>query len=188
MSQTVLLVDDDQNILTSLQRSLHKEDYGLCCATSAEEALAILESQSIDLVVSDQNMPGMKGTDFLAEISRKYPEVVRFILTGKATLDTALEAINKGAISRFFVKPCDIVDLAISIREALQQKALKTQATRLMHTVQKQSAILDQIEEQNPGITHVKRDEQGIIELEETPADFDAFMKSINDTLEKSEH
>ena len=183
MSRKLLLVDDDPNLLSSLQRSLRREDYEICCATSAESALKILNTEPIDVVVSDQDMPGMKGTDFLAKVLRDYPDTVRFMLTGKATLEVALQAINNGAISRFFIKPCNIIDLAVSIRQALQQKELLQQARRLLQKVQNQSAVLQEVEREAPGITKVKRDAQGAVLLENIPENFEAFMKEVQETL-----
>ena len=183
MQHMVLLVDDDPNLLSSLQRSLRSKDYQICCATSAEMALRILKVEPIDLIVSDQQMPGLSGTEFLAEVQRRFPDTVRFMLTGNATLDVAIKAINKGAISRFFVKPCNGVDLAISIRQALQQKDLMVQAKRLLYRVQRQSAMIGRIEQENPGITKLDRDDQGVIHLEDSPEDFETFMGKVRQTL-----
>ena len=125
MEHKVLLVDDDANLLAGLRRTLRNEPYEILSATTAEEALRILGREEVSVVISDQEMPGMSGTVFLAAVRQRFPDTVRFILTGKATLDTAIQAINDGAISRFFNKPCNPVDLAVTIRQALQQKDKK---------------------------------------------------------------
>ncbi len=184
MKGQILLVDDDSNFLMGLQRALRNEDFQILCATSADEALFILSEKLIDLVVSDHAMPGTTGTELLATVCRKFPDTVRFILTGKATLDVAVEAINKGEISRFFVKPCNTTDLAVSIRQSLEQKELMSQAKRLLRKVQQQSDTLSLIESKHPGITDVKRDEEGVILIEDIHVDLNTLINEIDRALE----
>ena len=121
----VLLLDDEPKVLSGLKRALRKEPYEVLCATSADTALAMLQERPIDVVISDQDMPGMTGVAFLAEVRQTYPSTSRFMLTGKATLDVALQAINEDAVKQFFIKPCDPSALAQSIRNSLREKALE---------------------------------------------------------------
>jgi len=130
-SPAVLLLDDEPKVLSGLKRALRKEPYELLCATTAEEAFAILHERSIDVVISDQDMPGMTGTVFLAKVREAYPSVCRFMLTGKATLDVALQAINDDAVRQFFTKPCDPATLAQSIRNIIQEKTLEQALERV---------------------------------------------------------
>ena len=132
MSYTVLLVDDEPNVLDGLQRALRKEPYLILTATSAEMALEILRTRAVDLVVSDYEMPGMPGTTFLAQVQQEFPEIVLFLLTGKATLEVAIQAINDGAISHFFTKPCDTAALAFTIGQTLQQRTLLAAGKQLV--------------------------------------------------------
>ena len=131
MSHTVLLVDDEPKVLEGLQRVLHKEPYLIITAPSAEMALKILRTRAVDLVVSDHDMPGLQGTTFLAQVQQEFPEIMLFMLTGKATLEIAIQAINDGAISHFFTKPCDTVALAFTIGQTLQQRTLLAAARHL---------------------------------------------------------
>jgi len=85
MPPTVLLVDDEPNVLTGLQRALRKEPYELLHASSVHEARTILRNRSVDVVIADQDMPDLVGTVFLAEVHREFPATERFILTGKST-------------------------------------------------------------------------------------------------------
>ncbi|MCR4438165.1 MAG: response regulator [bacterium] len=124
MGHRVLFVDDEPHVLAALRRSLRKEPYELLCATSAAEALRLIATVPVDVVVSDEQMPGMSGSELLAEVRRRHPDTVRMMLSGKATLEGAIRAINDGAIYRFFIKPCDEVDLATTIRHALEHKDL----------------------------------------------------------------
>ena len=77
MSHTVLFVDDEPNVLAGLTRLLRKESYEILTAATAEEAAELLEENSVDLIVSDEEMPGMSGTEFLARVARDHPDVER---------------------------------------------------------------------------------------------------------------
>lgn len=163
MEHAVLLVNDEPNVLAGLQRALRQEPYIIFCATSAQEGWVILQASEIDIIISDQDMPGVSGTEFLARVRQSFPATILFILTGQATLDVAIQAINEGAISRFFTKPCNPVDLTVTIRQALQQKELMTETMRLRRVVKRQTATLESLERRYPGITTVQRDRNGAV-------------------------
>jgi two-component system, probable response regulator PhcQ len=179
----ILLVDDDPHLLEGLKRVLHKEPYDILSAESAEDALRILQAEPIEVVISDQDMPAMTGTELLGKIREKYPQTIRFMLTGKPTLEVAIEAINNGAISRFFTKPCNHVDLAVSIRQALEQKELMSHATRLLGLSQRQSSMIERLEKEYPGISKVNKDAEGSVVLETSPGDYRGLMKAIKRQL-----
>jgi len=185
MKHTVLLVDDDPRVTSGLSRALRNEPYQILGAASGEEALQILGARPIDVIVSDEEMPGMRGNVLLRKVSESFPETVRFMLTGKATLENAVEAINNGGISRFFVKPCNTVDLAASIRQALQQRELMVATRKLLRKTQTQSIQLRRLEEQFPDITRVERDEDGAITIEESPGEYQDLMRKILASLEE---
>jgi DNA-binding NtrC family response regulator len=155
MSYTVLLVDDEPNFLDGLQRALRKEPYLLLTATSAEIALELLRTRAVDLVVSDYEMPGMHGTAFLAQVQQEFPEIMLFMLTGKATPEIAVQAINDGAISHFFTKSCDMVALAFTIKQTLHQRTSMTAARRLRQKGKCQATPLEHVEHHAPDITQV---------------------------------
>lgn len=115
----VLLVDDEENILRSLQRILRREPWELTTATSGEEALAILANDKFDVIISDARMPGMDGPTLLAEIRKKYPWTIRILLTGYADINSTVKAINDGQIYRYISKPWDDDELRLIIRQAL---------------------------------------------------------------------
>lgn len=143
MNHTILLLDDEPNVLSGLIRVLRKEPYEILTANMAEEAATLLENHAVDLIVSDEDMPGMKGTEFLAGVARDYPDVVRIVLTGHPSLEAALRAINEGQVYQFLAKPCNEIDLAITIRRALEQKDLLTKSRELLEVTRKQSAVID---------------------------------------------
>jgi DNA-binding NtrC family response regulator len=122
MTHTVLLVDDDPAVLDGLARALRREPYRILRAGSADEAARVLSSEPVDLIVCDEQMPGMSGSEFLARVAREHPQVMRIMLTGNPSLPAALRAINEGRVYHFFTKPCNEIDLALKIREALELK------------------------------------------------------------------
>ena len=121
MTHALLLVDDDENLLHGLARALRRQPYQIYTAKGAEEATWVLKGRSVDVIVTDEKMPGMRGTELLAWVADHYPEVMRIMLTGHASVEVAVRAINEGGVFRFFVKPCREVDLAIAIRKALEK-------------------------------------------------------------------
>lgn len=116
---TVLLVDDEQHVTESVRALLRKHPYQVWTASSAAEALVILQKQSVDVIVCDEEMPGMKGTAFLELVARDYPQCGRILLTGRATLEVAIQAINGGKISRLLRKPCQATELVGAIEDTL---------------------------------------------------------------------
>jgi len=142
LEQTVLLVDDDAHLLMSLRRALRAEPYALLLASSPTEALGILASRPIDVLITDHRMPGMSGVEFLSRVRAQFPHVVSMMLTGHADVSTAIRAINSGEVYRLFTKPCEAGTLALAIRQALQHKALVFQARRLLDSVRGRPAEL----------------------------------------------
>ncbi len=187
MKQKVLIVDDERAVTELLQDVLSTEPYELMSASSAEEALAMLEQEQIDVVISDEKMPGISGTEFLAIVRERYPDTIRMILTGHASLDTAIKAINQGEIYRFFTKPCNVFDLAITIRQALQQRALMREAKRLLEMAKEQNSILEELEAKYPGITRVNRSRQGeVLMAEPTGSEEEDLILEIKGLLKKA--
>lgn len=151
MEYNVLLVDDDTNLLEALERSLHQEPYRIFTAQSGQRAMEILGEHPVDVVVSDQEMPGLKGTQFLWKTRNAYPDVILFMLTGRATRKMARLATDEIGITRIFTKPCNASDLALAIRQALQHRDLLKHTRTLLHIFHIQQAILDKIERRSPG-------------------------------------
>ena len=166
MRYKVLVVDDEPTITDMLRDVLSLEPYEILSANSAEEALAILEWEPADVVISDERMPGMSGSEFIALVRQKYPETIRIILTAYARLDAAIRAINEGEIYRFFTKPCSLIGLAAAIRHAVQQRELTKGREPLLES-KRQSTFIERLEKQYPGITEVKRDAMGEIIIDD---------------------
>jgi len=121
---TLLLLDDEPNIVSSLTRLLRRDGYRILTASTAEEAFAQLAIHDVQVVISDQRMPAMNGTEFLSRVKKLYPGTVRIILSGYTELDTVLNAINRGEIYRFYTKPWDDQALRENVREAFRYHAL----------------------------------------------------------------
>jgi len=134
MSHTVLLVDDDDRVLNGLVRALRGQPFRIYTAKSGDEAKWVLKSQMVDVVVADEKMPGLSGSELLAWVADHRPEVVRIVLTGHATVETAIRAINRGAVFHFFTKPCNEFELSVVIHKALEQKdRLRQEQGQLAH-------------------------------------------------------
>ncbi len=185
MPYRVLVVDDDSTLRSILCDFLKTQDFVTFSADSADEGLRLLERDTVDAVISDENMPGMSGAEFLAVVRQKYPETIRIILTGHASLETAIRAINEGEIYRFFTKPCSVVDLAITVRRALQQQELLRESRKLLEITKKQSALIESVEEKYPGITKVKTGASGevIMDGEMGEESFTAILEEIKTVL-----
>ncbi len=142
ITHTLLLVDDEENILNSLKRILRNDGYRIFTATNAKEGLNILKQEPVSLVISDQRMPNMTGSEFLALARETAPDAVRIMLTGYADINAAMDAINQGSVYRFITKPWDDNDLLVTIRYALMQYELVLENRRLTQLTQRQNAEL----------------------------------------------
>ncbi len=105
--RTVLFVDDERDVLNSLERLLKSEPYRPLFAQSGEEALDLLEKERVDVIVADLAMPEMDGHTLLKQVQQKYPEVIRLVMSVHADKSSVLNTIKIGNIYRFFVKPWD---------------------------------------------------------------------------------
>ena len=152
MQHTVLFVDDDANLTQGFSRSLHREPYRVLTANSGEEALALLAAEAVDVVVSDEHMPGLSGTELLTEIARAQPGIVRVILSGGATVGMALRAVNEGTIFRLLLKPVVTEELAATIRRCLIHKVLLDHARATIGVMARQRRLLAAVEQRHPGL------------------------------------
>ncbi|WP_127477410.1 HD domain-containing phosphohydrolase [Sulfurivermis fontis] len=139
---SILLVDDEANILAALRRLFRPLGYTVHNAESGAAALAILEQEHIDLVISDMRMPHMDGAQFLAQVAQRWPQVVRILLTGYADLDATVAAINQGHIYSYFSKPWEDNEIKLAVQHALEQKRLREEHDRLLALTQRQNQEL----------------------------------------------
>ncbi|MBX5481759.1 MAG: response regulator [Myxococcaceae bacterium] len=164
---SILIVDDEENVQKALRRSLRKEGYELLFASQPSEALALIKTRPVDLVLSDHLMPNMTGLEFLKLVRDRHPDALRMMLTGHADMQTAIDAINQGEIYRFLTKPWDDTELKVTLHLAFEQLALQRENRRLLAMVRRQHDLLQSIEREYPGIGRVVRDADGAIVIDE---------------------
>ena len=129
--RTLLLVDDEPNILASLKRLLRRDGYHILTANSGQEGLDVLASNAVDVIVSDQRMPGMLGADFLRKAKLLCPQTIRIMLSGYTELQAVTDAVNEGAIFKFLTKPWEDHQLREHIAEAFRLKGIDDDNVRL---------------------------------------------------------
>ncbi|MEY2653834.1 MAG: hypothetical protein RLZZ524_862, partial [Pseudomonadota bacterium] len=135
------------NILHALRRLLRHDGYHIITATSAAEGLQRLAERPIDVIVSDQRMPGMTGVEFLHRARALYPSTVRLVLSGFTELQSIIDAVNEGAIYKFLTKPWDDQRLRAHVAEAFRQKELADENRRLALQVETANADLATLNE-----------------------------------------
>jgi EAL domain-containing protein (putative c-di-GMP-specific phosphodiesterase class I)/FixJ family two-component response regulator/GGDEF domain-containing protein len=143
----LLLVDDEPNIVASLKRLLRSDRYQIHTAHSGQEGLDVLAQHAIDVIVSDQRMPGMLGVDFLRKAKQLYPDTIRIMLSGYTELQSVTDAVNEGAIYKFLTKPWEDELLRKQIAEAFRVKEIADDNARLyleLHAANQELAAANQ--------------------------------------------
>jgi len=126
-----LLVDDEPNVVAALKRLLRLDGYQILTASNGSEGLAVLANRPVDIILSDQRMPGMTGVEFLRQAKRLYPDTIRIVLSGYTELQSVTDAINEGAVYRFLTKPWVDAQLRSFIEEAFRHKELADENRQL---------------------------------------------------------
>jgi diguanylate cyclase (GGDEF)-like protein len=134
-TRTLLLVDDEQNIISALRRLLRGSGFQILTANSGQAGLDILAQHQVDVIVSDQRMPGMTGVEFLRIAKDLYPETIRIVLSGYTELHSVTDAVNEGAIYKFLTKPWEDEQLRGHIEEAFRRKEMADENRRLTQEV-----------------------------------------------------
>jgi len=124
MTPVVLFVDDDPLLLQGLVRSLSREPYEIRCAHSGDEALALLKCGHVDIMVSDEQMPGQPGSELIAQVHAEFPQILSLLMTGHATVGSLVHALNHGHVFRVLLKPCRTEEIISAIRLALVHQAI----------------------------------------------------------------
>lgn len=174
---TLLLVDDEPAILSSLRRLLRPAGYTIHVAESGAAGLAILEQEAVDLVISDMRMPEMDGARFLEQVRLRWPEVTRILLTGYADIASTIDAINRGEIYRYISKPWVDSDLTLVIRDALESARLRRENAALLELTRAQNKELAEL---NAGLEDKVR--QRTAEIEQV----NSFLNLANDKLKQN--
>ena len=139
---SILCVDDEPSILSSLKRLFRPRGYQVHIAEGGKAALEMLEQVEVDLVISDMRMPEMDGVQFLEQVRQRWPDTVRLLLTGYADIASTIDAVNRGEIYRYLSKPWDDADILLIVHDALEQRALERENKRLEAVALRQNAEL----------------------------------------------
>ncbi len=115
---TLLILDDEPNIINALSRLLRRDGYRILATTEAREAFQLLAENEVQVIISDQRMPEISGTEFLSQVKDIYPDTIRIVLSGFTDLESVTDAINQGAIYKFLTKPWEDDQLRQNVREA----------------------------------------------------------------------
>jgi response regulator RpfG family c-di-GMP phosphodiesterase len=183
-SPTILCVDDETNILAALRRAFRPLGYQVLTAESAKEALQTLEQNSqVDLVISDMRMPEMDGARFLAEVRNRWPGITRILLTGYADMESTIAAINEGQIYRHISKPWNDDELLLTVRDALDRRALEREKRRLEQLTAQQNIELKKL---NAGLEEMvsERTQELVLANEKLKHSFFTSIQLFSNMLE----
>ncbi|MHB8746414.1 MAG: response regulator [Gammaproteobacteria bacterium] len=175
VQRNLLLVDDEENILSALTRVLRRDGYTILRATGGAAGLELLANHPVGVIISDQRMPEMTGVEFLSHAKALYPDTVRIVLSGYTDLNSVADSVNRGAIFKFLTKPWEDEQLSAQVREAFQYYEMKQENVRLtaqLQTVNEALAVLNQtlekrVEEQTRSLrlnVHALRISQAVLE------------------------
>lgn len=189
---TVLFVDDDEAFLRSVKRAIVRHGYTVITATSGEAGLTELQraDPAVEIVVSDDQMPGMAGPEFLSLVRDRHPDTVRIMLTGQPSVASAIKAINSGEVFRFLEKPCSTDMLVLTMELAMQVRRLQQASVELLQRYRgdrrarmEAAEQAQELEREVRGITEVRRDSAGAIVLDDAGMDLDSLTAAIRKEL-----
>lgn len=170
----ILCVDDEANILSALRRTLTSFGYDVVTAKSGQEGLKHLQREPVPLVISDMRMPGMDGVSFLEYVSVRWPDTVRVLLTGYSSLESTIDAVNRGHVYCYIAKPWDDDDLKVTVSQALnhydmimENKRLADQVRAQQDQMQEQQREIERLRKHHPELMSVERDSGGAITIED---------------------
>lgn len=143
--KNILFVDDERNILSALHRLFKRHGFTTFMASDGETGIEILRENSIDVVISDMQMPGMKGDQFLAEAVKINKDAIRILLTGHADLGSTVNAINEGSIYRYISKPWDDDAIVELVEEALRSRQLEQEKQQNASLAEQKNLELEEL-------------------------------------------
>nr|WP_269746264.1 response regulator [Janthinobacterium sp. CG3] len=128
--ETLLIVDDEAQVAAALKRLMRPDGYQILTAATPDEGFRLLALHRVQVIICDQRMPLMRGTEFLNKVRQLHPDTIRIVLSGYTALESVIDAINEGQIYRFFTKPWDDDIVRKTVRGAFHQYALVHEAAR----------------------------------------------------------
>jgi len=145
VARPILIVDDEEIVLVALRNTLLREGYSVVASPHAIHALSVLKEQSFSVIITDQQMPMVTGLEFLAQVREIQPEATRILITAVLSLSTVIDAINKGEIYRFIVKPWLREELLATVKNAVQRHELISKNARLQASTQTMNQQLQEL-------------------------------------------
>lgn len=142
VEKNLLIIDDEIDITKSLFRQFRRK-YKVHTAINGKDALELMKQYPIQVVLSDQRMPGMTGVDFFYKIKNQYPDTLKLILTGYSDIGAVVDAINKGQVFRYLTKPWNPVELELAIKEAFEKQELISKNKSLLLRLQEANSLLE---------------------------------------------
>lgn len=166
---SILFVDDEEGIFSAFKRQISCLPVKLFYAPNGEEAIKILYSEKIDILISDERMPGMTGSELISDVRERFPNIVSIIITGYADFDAVLKSINSGQVYKYILKPWDKIEMVMTIKNAIEFKKDKELISKLKYEISIKEKELKYLKLKFPDIFDVKKDEDGriIIDLED---------------------
>ncbi|MFK8019968.1 MAG: EAL domain-containing protein [Pseudomonadales bacterium] len=183
MSHSLLLVDDEPNVPKSIKRALRSQNYSIHIAHSGAQALELLESQPVDVIVSDHRMPGMSGSELLTTVSEKYPSIVSIMLSGQADMNAVIDAVNDGNIYKFLHKPWSNEALRSTVADAFEVSESRSESETSSVLTQQQFCTQISAEHLNCNSALMVLEVRNANELR-SEIDSDHYRDSITDRIE----
>jgi DNA-binding response OmpR family regulator len=149
---TILIVDDDENHVDSIKRMLRSEPFRILSAWSGDVALDLLSVETVDVIVTDEQLSGMSGTDLVMAVHRQFPTVMSIMLSDQTSQGTIIQALNQGELYRFLIKPYSATELGSHIRQALRYKNMLDSCPQVLPILRRQSQVLATLGHRQPGI------------------------------------
>lgn len=173
---SVLIVDDEENILSSLSRLLRTDNLDVITAGSAHEGLEKLRSSGgADVVISDNRLPDTYGIEFLVKVRQLFPDTIRILITGFPDLDSAIDAINRGQVYRYIAKPWDTKELKTIVTQAIEYYDMLRDNRALIKIARQQAEWLNALKKKYPQITNADLDKPSTYIIDE---------KNVSETVE----
>lgn len=143
MTAQILIVDDEESIRFSLKRALERDGHDVAAATDGRQALHLMQHQIFDLILTDLKMDDVNGVELMRQVQAISPDTAVIMLTGYATLESAIEALRQGAVD-YLVKPCSSADVRASVEKGLARRFREMRRRELLHQMSKNLAELRQ--------------------------------------------
>ena len=140
--RSLLIIDDEPEMVKSLRR-LFRKDCAVYTAESGEDGLRLISEQPVQVIITDQRMPGMTGTEFLGRVKLEHPDAIRLILTGYSDIEAVIDAINRGNVFRYVTKPWNPTELQTIVDEAFERYWLVVNNRKLFRELEEANALLE---------------------------------------------